>query len=161
MAEPQNEPPAAQTDPFGAAPSRIVVGYLRSPEGEAALSRAIAIAHRNDSHVTIVHAVTQAEATTEVDYYDQELAAIQRILENEGIVHTVRITTKGLSGAEAVLRAIADNDADLAIVGVRNRSRVGKALLGSDAQTVILEATCPVLVVKAPESSTTRGGPPS
>jgi nucleotide-binding universal stress UspA family protein len=39
--------------------------------------------------------------------------------------------------------------ADLLVIGARRRSPVGKALLGSVAQTVILEAALPVLVVKA------------
>ena len=40
--------------------------------------------------------------------------------------------------------------ADLLVLGARRRSPVGKALLGSVAQTIILEANVPVLVVKAP-----------
>jgi nucleotide-binding universal stress UspA family protein len=39
---------------------------------------------------------------------------------------------------------------DLLVVGARRRSPVGKALLGSVTQTIILEANVPVLVVKAP-----------
>ena len=37
---------------------------------------------------------------------------------------------------------------DLLVLGARRRSPVGKALLGSVAQTIILEASVPVLVVK-------------
>lgn len=38
--------------------------------------------------------------------------------------------------------------ADLIVIGLVKRSRVGKALLGSDTQTVILSASCPVLSVR-------------
>jgi nucleotide-binding universal stress UspA family protein len=34
-------------------------------------------------------------------------------------------------------------------VGLRHRSRVGKFLLGSSAQRILLEADCPVLTVKS------------
>ena len=34
------------------------------------------------------------------------------------------------------------------IVGIRNRSRLGKLLLGSVAQSVILQADCSVICVK-------------
>jgi nucleotide-binding universal stress UspA family protein len=37
---------------------------------------------------------------------------------------------------------------DLLVLGARRRSPVGKALMGSVAQTIILEANVPVLVVK-------------
>lgn len=42
--------------------------------------------------------------------------------------------------------ALADEEhTDLLIIGLARRSRVGKALLGSDAQTILLGASCPVL----------------
>lgn len=51
--------------------------------------------------------------------------------------------------ADRVLRAAQDRDAELLVVGTRHRSAVGKFLLGSTAQRIVLEAACPVLVVKA------------
>jgi nucleotide-binding universal stress UspA family protein len=38
----------------------------------------------------------------------------------------------------------------LIVVGARRRSRVGKLLMGSVTQNIILEAGIPVLVVKTP-----------
>ena len=39
---------------------------------------------------------------------------------------------------------------DLLVLGARRRSPSGKALFGSVAQTIILQANVPVLVVKTP-----------
>jgi nucleotide-binding universal stress UspA family protein len=42
----------------------------------------------------------------------------------------------------------AEERAELIIVGIRRRSKVGKLLMGSTAQYIILKAPCPVLTVK-------------
>lgn len=51
--------------------------------------------------------------------------------------------------ADRVLQVAQETDAALVVVGTRHRSAVGKFLLGSTAQRLVLEAACPVLVVKA------------
>ncbi|SFJ37143.1 Universal stress protein family protein [Nocardioides psychrotolerans] len=50
--------------------------------------------------------------------------------------------------AEAVLSAAREVDATLVVLGIRHRSPVGKLLMGSVAQRVLLDAECPVLAVK-------------
>ena len=51
--------------------------------------------------------------------------------------------------AETLLTLAAQADADLIVIGARRRSPVGKFLMGSIAQQIILDAPMPVLVVKA------------
>ena len=55
---------------------------------------------------------------------------------------------RGLSAGEDLVEFARDNKIDEIIVGVRLRSKVGKLLMGSTAQFVILEANCPVVTVK-------------
>ena len=53
-----------------------------------------------------------------------------------------------LDRGHKVLQVSSESSASLIVVGVRPRSPVGKLLLGSVAQRIILDATCPVLAVK-------------
>lgn len=55
---------------------------------------------------------------------------------------------RGEPGA-TVIDWIARNSPDYAIIGVRNRSRVGKFVFGSTAQAILLGSTVPVLAVPA------------
>lgn len=55
--------------------------------------------------------------------------------------------------AGAIVDATARHGAQLVVIGVRRRSPVGKLLLGSVSQRVMLEAECPVLGVKAPRGA--------
>jgi nucleotide-binding universal stress UspA family protein len=40
-----------------------------------------------------------------------------------------------------------DVEADLVVIGIKKRSKVGKLMFGSTAQYVILSCDCPVLTV--------------
>jgi nucleotide-binding universal stress UspA family protein len=51
--------------------------------------------------------------------------------------------------SDAIVREATRLNADLVIVGGRKRSPTGKAIFGSIAQTVMMEAPCPVTFVKS------------
>jgi nucleotide-binding universal stress UspA family protein len=80
-----------------------------------------------------------------------DLEALSERLTLDGSDHEVRHVEAGSrSPADVVLDEARELEAELVVVGLRRRSRVGKVLLGSTAQTVILEAPCPVMAVRAP-----------
>ncbi len=63
--------------------------------------------------------------------------------------YDVRQLVRGFEAAEDLVSVAESHDADLIVIGLRRRTPVGKLILGSNAQRVLLDAHCPVLAVKA------------
>lgn len=129
----------------------VVVGYVPKAEGKAALARAVEEAKLRDCSLVVVNshrggpdfdrdAANAVEA--EVGEVDQQLAG-------SGVDYTVRQLVRGLDPAEDLVQVAEEVDARLLVIGLRRRSPVGKLILGSNAQRVLLDAPCPVLAVKA------------
>jgi len=116
----------------------IVVGYFSKPEGRAALQRALAEATLRTGQLVVVH--------TSHDVAVQDLRAE---LEASGIQYEVLEAADAQDPAEELLAAADHRRAEFIVIGLRRRSPVGKLLLGSNAQRVLLDASCPVLAVKA------------
>ncbi len=129
----------------------IVVGFLRSPEGRAALERAITEARLREKELLVVHSTRGGERdeAAEMRAYRQEFEQLQADLADRGLQHRVVDYARGNSPAADLLAAATEFDADLLVVGIRRRSPVGKLVLGSNAQEILLQADCPVLAVKA------------
>ena len=125
----------------------IIVGFLRSPEGRAALDRAIDEAKLRDGELVVIH--TLRDEADEIEAYRDELEEVRSRLEQEGVRHRVRELIRGNKPGEDLVAAAEEEGADLIVIGVRRRSPVGKLVLGSNAQEVLLHADCAVLAVKA------------
>lgn len=126
---------------------KILAGFLRSPEGRAALERAIEEARLRDAELVVIH--TLRDEVDEIEAYRDELEKVNERLQREGIEHRIRELVRGNSPGEDLLQAAKEEDADLIVIGIRRRSPVGKLVLGSNAQDVLLHADCAVLAVKA------------
>ncbi len=131
--------------------SPIVVGYVETAEGRAALDRAIAEASQRGARLIVINSHkggTSLDRDTAMEL-DENLDEVHRILHDAGIEHEVRQLVRGVDPAEDLVAVADEVDADLIVIGLRRRSPVGKLILGSNAQQVLLEASCPVLAVKA------------
>lgn len=130
---------------------KIVVGFIRTPEGRAALKRAIDEARVRDGELLVVHSMRGGERDEleQVLTYREEFEQLESQLSGEGVSYRLVDYARGNSPAEDLVQAAKDEDADLIVIGLRQRSPVGKLVLGSNAQDILLSAPCAVLSVQA------------
>ena len=127
----------------------IVVGYIPSPEGIAAFERAKDEALLRSEPLFVVNTGQDGNYASPLFASPEDVDAIQAELNAAGISHEMLQPTTGLAAADEILRIAEEQDAALIVIGLRHRSPVGKLLLGSTAQQVLLDAPCAVLAVKA------------
>lgn len=121
----------------------VVVGYVPKPEGEAALDAAIEEAKRRGADLVVVNAHhAGAESAPDLD-------AVRGKLTESGVTFDLREIVQGLDASEDLIAVASETSAELIVIGLRRRTPVGKLILGSNAQRVLLDAPCPVLAVKA------------
>ena len=129
----------------------VVVGYVPKPEGQAALTSAIAEAKLRGAKVVVVnsHRGGQDFDRAASDKAEGEMEDVKSKLDEAGVEHEIRQLVRGFEPAEDLIGIAADVSAELIVIGLRRRSPVGKLILGSNAQRILLDAKCPVLAVKA------------
>lgn len=128
----------------------IVVGYTADQFGHAALEHGIAEAKLRDTSLLVINS-TSGDA-----YVDSRFAGGARVQDVEARLAQCGVAFElvqpvGVDAVEELLTAMDRPEAELLVVGIRHRSPVGKLLLGSVAQKLILECPKPVLAVKPSE----------
>lgn len=128
----------------------IVVGYVPKPEGEAALARAVVEAQLRSEDLVVVNS-TSGDAYADASWAtDEQLATVRGRVEGAGVPYELVHAVVGKEPADHVVEVADKAHASLLVIGLRRRSSVGKFLLGSSASTILMQAPCPVLAVKAP-----------
>lgn len=119
----------------------VLVGYTRTAEGRAALQQGRESAVLLDAPLALfpLFDIDAATAWPTPEILEEAGSRAQFLSRVPGSNHA----------AEEMLDLGAQIGARLIVIGVRSRSRVGKILLGSDAQSIILGSPIPVLSVKA------------
>ena len=125
----------------------IVVGYLATVEGRAALDAAVRESALRKERVIVVVSTRSDEPSEQQHDLDVALASVHAELEAAGVEHEIRVLVGG-DVADDLLGTAEDSRAELVILGLRRRSPVGKLILGANAQRVLFDAPCPVMTVK-------------
>lgn len=125
----------------------IVVGYVPTNEGEAALAAAVTETRRRGSRLVVV-LVRRARAEQHATF-EAEADALRDRLDDQDVAYEVRQLRRSEDLADDLIATAAEVEAELIVIGLRRRSPVGKLILGSNAQRILLDAACPVLAVKS------------
>ncbi|GMA31468.1 hypothetical protein GCM10025875_14600 [Litorihabitans aurantiacus] len=80
---------------------------------------------------------------------EAKLDGVRSRLDEAGLGYEVRQVDRGRDVADDLIDAAEASDAELIVIGLRRRSPVGKLILGSNAQRILLDAPTPVLAVKS------------
>jgi nucleotide-binding universal stress UspA family protein len=124
----------------------IVVGYVTTQEGSAALDAAVAETRRRDSRLIVV--LARRSRGDDPSMLEAEADAVRDLLDDADIAYDIRQLRRSDDVAQSLVATAEEVGAELIVIGLRRRSPVGKLVLGSNAQRILLDAPCPVLAVK-------------
>jgi nucleotide-binding universal stress UspA family protein len=125
----------------------VVVGYIPTDEGLAAVDHAVTFAKRDGTRLVVVNTGHHGDNAHPLFASPADLDALAARLDGEGLEHEIRQPGSG-SAAHEILDTATELGAELIVIGIRRRSPVGKLVTGSTAQEVLLNAGCAVLAVK-------------
>ncbi|GAB3262602.1 universal stress protein [Arthrobacter pigmenti] len=127
----------------------VLVGYLPTPVGDAALSLGIEEARRRDDSILVLNSAHGGSHVATDLASEHVMNGIRSRLEDSGLEHEVlQHTNAGRDGAEEVLHVAGQRGVSVIVIGLRHRTLTGKYLFGSNAQRILLDADVPVLTVK-------------
>ncbi|MEV0383826.1 universal stress protein [Nonomuraea sp. NPDC050643] len=127
----------------------ILVGYLPTPEGEAAVDAGLREGALRGERVIIVNSPRRGAPVDEHKIDDDAGDALLARARAAGVEAEVRQPLHDDDLPETFEQLIAETGGTLIVIGLRHRSLVGKFILGSEAQRILMEASVPVLSVKA------------
>jgi nucleotide-binding universal stress UspA family protein len=125
----------------------IVVGYSADPYGRAALEHGIEEAKLRETTLKVINSTTGDAYADPRFARSGEVHDVEKRLADCGVEFELTQPV-GVDTAEELLKAMDGDDAELLVIGIRHRTPVGKLLLGSVSQQLLLDCPKPVLAVK-------------
>lgn len=129
---------------------KFLVGFDGSNSAKAALELACTHAKAFDAAIEVVASVQGGSVVeaAEIQNAEEDLETAEKMVQDRGIsVHT-HLFNRGKTPGEDIVACAEEVAADTIFIGVKRRSKVGKILFGSNAQYVVIKASCPVMTVK-------------
>lgn len=126
----------------------VLVGYVPTPEGEAAFSAGLAEARLRGEDLVLLNSPRGGAPVSSDVASPAVVSRLTAEANGAGVTLTVRQDAHSGDLAEEVVRVADELAVSVIVIGIRRRSAVGKLLLGSSAQRILLDANRPVLAVK-------------
>jgi nucleotide-binding universal stress UspA family protein len=128
----------------------VLLAYIHTPEGDAALAAAVDEARWRATRAVVVNVTRPAAEVEGPLSAEQELDAVTALFEDAGVEVEVRQLPATADRAGAILAVMSEVDPDLVVIGMRRHSTVRELVIGDTSQRLVRAARCPVLMVKAP-----------
>jgi len=144
-------------DPQAAQEIRVIVHPTDFSEGSAAALRVARSLARDRGarlillHIAPIHVVLEGGMTAElnVGHLRDALDEAREIVEGPDLKFPVETWFSQGAAAEGILRVATEIGCDLIVMGTHGRTGLGRLVMGNTAESVLPEATCPVMIVKA------------
>ena len=126
----------------------VLVGYAPTAEGEAAFDAGLTEARRRGEPLLVLNTPRGGAPVSAELAPPDRVADLSGRAQDAGVALEVRQETHEGDLADEIVRVAESVDASVIVIGLRRRTPVGKLLMGSTAQRILLDADRPVLAVK-------------
>ena len=127
----------------------ILVAYVPRPEGQAALEKGIELAKERNEFLIVVNATPGGTGEDPSRADAQDVERIEQLLSASGVTFEFKQFVRGKNAVEELDDLVTAHDASMLVIGLRKRTAVGKLIMGSMAQEILMSISCPILAVKA------------
>lgn len=130
---------------------KILVCYSNKPRGVAAIKLAQDYATKWEAEIAVVWAISRDNPLKQkqIQEMEEEMEGhLAQLFEKCDIIYKVDLLMNTTTVGEQIVDFAEQINADLIVLGLRNRSRTSKIIFGSNSQYIIMNAPCPVLSVR-------------
>jgi nucleotide-binding universal stress UspA family protein len=126
----------------------ILVAYVPRPEGQAALEKGIELAKERNEFLIVVNATPggAGDDPSRADAHDVE--RVEQLISVSGIQSEFKQFVRGKNAVEELEEMVVAHNVSMLVIGLRKRTAVGKLIMGSMAQEILMTIPCPILAVK-------------
>jgi nucleotide-binding universal stress UspA family protein len=127
----------------------ILVAYVPRPEGQVALEKGIELARQNKDNLIVVNATPGGSGEDPSRADAQDVERVEQLISVSGITAEFKQFVRGKNAVEELQDMVSAHQVSMLVIGLRRRSAVGKLIMGSMAQEILMTIDCPILAVKA------------